>query len=518
MSESEPPAAAPEAEPLDRSLEHPQDEPLAPATSTRGSTLIAVAVFLVLGAGLAVVLALVGGEEDELGYDISAADWVGRGAVPDSGAEPVGASDDEATDAGEPTGGGYAPPSQADAEQADGSDDGHGDGDVVPEGHIVKKGEVRSGVPVIKSLSKIGLSARDSQTLINALEGVFDFRKARPGHKFEVHLEDKTGIPLYFRYEESIVDVYEVRKQGDEYKGRKKHIPTEKRTRRFGGTIASSLYAALTSLGAHPTLAGSIVEVLSTQVNFYKEQRPGDTFRVMVEEETYADTFLGYGPVLALEYNGVKAGQKRFYRFGGGEEEPTYYDEKGVSVPRSVLSIPLHYTRISSPFGVRYHPVLKHKKLHNGVDFAAPSGTPVWACKDGEVTIADTRGANGRLVAIVHDDGLESYYAHLSRFAAGIKKGVTVRQRQVIGYVGSTGRSTGPHLHFGLKLRGKFVDPLKYKIQPGRPPAPKYRPALKKLIAQRGDELDRTPIKPPDEPLSKVPDESEEVLGLEEDL
>ena len=309
-----------------------------------------------------------------------------------------------------------------------------------------------------------------------------------------------------------------MRKQGSEFKGRKKVIPTKKRTRRFGGTIASSLYAALKALEAHPSLAGRIVEVLSTQVNFYKEQRPGDTFRVIVEEETYADTFLGYGPVLALEYNGVKAGQKRFYRFAAGSAEPTYYDTKGVSVPRSVISIPLHYTRISSPFGVRYHPVLKRKKLHNGVDFAASTGTPVWACKEGEVTIAGTRGANGKLVAIKHEEGLESYYAHLSRFASGIKQGVKVRKRQVIGYVGSTGRSTGPHLHFGLKRNGKFIDPLKYKIQPGRPAPPKYRPALKKLIAQRAKELDRTPIEAPDAPLAKVPEAGTEVLGLEEDL
>ncbi|MBW2276521.1 MAG: M23 family metallopeptidase [Deltaproteobacteria bacterium] len=477
--------------------------------------LVAVAVFLVLGGGLAALFVVVGGDENDLGIDISAADWVGTGK-PDGGAA-VTSSAGEPDENGQPAEG-YAPPDATEPEPDQSDESGHGDGDANQEGRVVKKGEVRSGVPVIKSLSKIGLSARDSQILINSLKGVFDFRKARPGHKFEVHLDEQSGTPVYFRYEVSIVDIYEVRKQGSEFKGRKKVIPTKKRTRRFGGTIASSLYAALKALDAHPALAGRIVEVLSTQVNFYKEQRPGDTFRVLVEEETYADTFLGYGPVLALEYNGVKAGKKRFFRFAAGSIEPTYYSEKGVSVPRSVISIPLHYTRISSPFGVRYHPVLKRRKLHNGVDFAAATGTAVWACKEGEVTIADTRGANGKLVAIEHEDGLESYYAHLSRFASGIKQGVKVRKRQVIGYVGSTGRSTGPHLHFGLKRYGKFIDPLKYKIQPGRPAPPKHRPALKKLIANRGDELDRTPIKAPDAPLAKVPEAGSEVLGLEEDL
>lgn len=515
MSDPEPPSAAFQTEPTEQPPGGPPEEPPGHSRQTRSSALIAIGVFLALGAALAALFAIAGADESELGIDISAADWVGSAAA-DAGTVADRAADEG--DAPGAPGGGYAPESADGEGEAETDEGGHGDGDAMPAGKVVKKGEVVSGVPVIKSLSRLGLSARDSQVLINGLEGIFDFRKARPGHKFEVHLEEQTNTPVYFRYEASIVDVYEVRKQGSEYKGRKKHIPTVKRTRRFGGTIASSLYSALTALGAHPSLAGNIVEVLSTQVNFYKEQRPGDTFRVIVEEETYADTFLGYGPVLALEYNGVKAGKKRFFRYGAGKVEPTYYDARGISVPRSVISIPLHYTRISSPFGVRYHPVLKRKKLHNGVDFAAPTGTPVWACKEGEVAIAGTRGANGKLVAIDHEDGLQSFYAHLARFASGIKQGVEVRQRQVIGYVGSTGRSTGPHLHFGLKKGGRFIDPLKYKIQPGRPAPPKYRPALKALIAERGTDLDRTKIKAPNEPLAKVPEAGEEVLGLEEDL
>jgi murein DD-endopeptidase MepM/ murein hydrolase activator NlpD len=491
----------PEA-PQQRPEEHPK---------ARRSALISAAIFLLLGGALAALFVLISDDGDEI--DISASDWVGQGQA-DGGAVALGAGDTDR--AGSEDGAGQGSASATGNQAAAEDEGGHGNGDAFPEGKTVKKGEVKSGIPVIKTLSKLGLSARDSQSLINALDGLFDFRKARPGHKVEIHLDDKTGSPTYFRYEVSVVDVYEVRKQGSEYRGRKKHIPTQKRTRRFGGTIASSLYAALSGMGAHPSLAGRIVEVLSTQVNFYREQRPGDTFRVLVDEETYADTFLGYGPVKALEYNGVKAGQKRFFRFAAGKLEPTYYDGKGISVPRSVISIPLHYTRISSPFGVRYHPVLKRKKLHNGVDFAAASGTPVWACKAGTVAIAGTRGANGKLVALDHDDGLQSFYAHLSRFASGIRDGAEMRQRQVIGYVGNTGRSTGPHLHFGLKKNGRFIDPLKYKIQPGRPAPPKHRPALKKTIAELGGELDRLKIRAPDAPLAKVPEAGEEVLGLED--
>ncbi|MFO8073856.1 MAG: M23 family metallopeptidase [Polyangia bacterium] len=482
--------------------------PAATAVETPGirrAVIISCAVFAALGVLIGLVLGLgpPAGDADagESDAAISAAEWLGVRV--DGGA-----------DAGNPD-------RENVADQTPNNDSAQTSDRVegpAAEGESVRRGEVRSGVPVIKSLTSLGLSAGDAQRLINALDGLFDFRRARPGQTFEVRLDTKTCEPVYFRYDASLVDVYEVRKRGDEYAGRKKNIPTQKRTRRFGGTIASSLYSALDDAGAHPSLAGAIVDVLSTQVDFYKEQRPGDTFRVLVEEERLGDEFLGYGPVLALEYDGVKAGRKRFFRFRAGKKDPTYYDEKGISVPRSAIAIPLHYTRISSPFGLRYHPVLKRKKLHNGVDFAAGHGTPVWACAEGEITVAAPRGANGNLVGIDHGDGLRSYYAHLSRFARGIRRGVEVRRKQVIGYVGSTGRSTGPHLHFGLKKNGKFLDPLEYKIRPGRPVARRYRAKLEKLIEKRGAELDRTRIRPPSEPLDSSPPDDEEVLGLEENL
>lgn len=388
-----------------------------------------------------------------------------------------------------------------------------------PRNARILNGEVKSGVPVIRNLTRLGISSSDAQLLINALDGLFDFRRARPGHKFEIHMDKTTGRPVSFRYEASMTNVYLVKKHNDAFHGRKIHIPTVKKIRLFGGTIAKSLYAALVDLGAHPTLTGKIADVLSTQVNFYKEQRPGDTFRVMVREESLEGHFLGYEPVLALEYNGVKSGKKRFFGFSvSPDANLTYYDEKGVSVPRSAILIPLHYTRISSPFGLRFHPVLKRKKFHNGTDFAAPSGTPVWACSAGEIICASKRGANGNLVSIDHGEGLTSHYAHLSRFGPGIKVGVEVKQRRVIGYVGSTGRSTGPHLHWGLKKNRKFLDPLKYKIRPGRPVARKHRAALMAIIKDRSKRLDNKPIRPASEPLAKIPEAHDGALGVEDDF
>ncbi len=472
-------------------------------------TAIAGLALLVLVLALALYFALSRDDDaPDRPREVSAAGWIKQEAIatPPSASAPEG---DEISLAGpaepEPDEK-YAPEPEAVL-----SEEGAGDGD------SVRQGTVQSGVPVIKSLQKLGLTLQQAHGVITALDGIFDFRRARPGQSFELSL-DGAGEPARFVYHASLTEVYEVRRQGDAYKGSKRHIATQKTEKGFGGTISSSLYKTLDELGAHPGLAGAMVGVLANDLNFYKEQRPGDTFRVLVEEESLNGEFLGYGPVIALEYNGIKTGKTRFFYFTPPDSPRSayYYNGKGISQPRSVLSIPLHYTRLSSRFGMRFHPVLKQRKLHNGVDFSAPTGTPVWACRAGTITIAGKLGANGNLVAIRHDEDLESFYAHLVRFARGIKTGVTVRERQVIGYVGNTGRSTGPHLHWGLKKGGRFIDPLKYKVQPGRPIEAKYRKKLTNHIRVTSAKLDRIPIRPPTEPLAEVKESEDDALGVED--
>ena len=374
-------------------------------------------------------------------------------------------------------------------------------------GGDVQRVALKSGQAVVTALTDLGLTAADAQLIINALDGVYDFRSAKPGDLLEVHFDRISGKPSLFRYEASKTDIYVVTLNGDTYKGRKLHIIPDKTMKAFAGTITSSLFGTLKDLGARAALAGKVADILSTQVNFLKEQRPGDTFKVLVEEESLDGEYLGYGPVLALEYNGIKAGQRKLYRFQEGNQTPTYYDDDMVSTPRSALTIPLYYSRVSSPFGWRIHPILKQKRLHNGVDFTASVGTPVWSCADGTIIFAGSKGPNGNLVGIQHDDGLSSYYAHLIRIERGIKKGVKVKRRQVIGYVGSTGRSTGPHLHWGVKRNGKFIDPLKYKIIPGRKVGGAHKAALRSVINSRNAIFKKTPIEAPKGEIENVPDD-----------
>jgi murein DD-endopeptidase MepM/ murein hydrolase activator NlpD len=247
-------------------------------------------------------------------------------------------------------------------------------------------------------------------------------------------------------------------------------VPIETRRVAGGGRVQTSLGAAFEAAGLGRALIGRFIEAFEGKVNFNTHARQGDTFRIIAEEERINGEFHGWGTVHAVEYVGERAGELRAFWFvPQGDDEGQFYEEDGRAVRGGWLRTPLRYDRISSRFDPRrMHPILRRIHPHNGVDYAAGSGTPVWATADGTISFIGPRGANGNLVALRHANGYESFYAHLSRFAGGLSRGDTVEQRQIIGYVGSTGRSTGPHLHFGLKHNGRFVDPLEEINGPGR--------------------------------------------------
>jgi len=372
--------------------------------------------------------------------------------------------------------------------------------------------EIKAGVPIGKDLSsRFGLSYAQVQKIVNSLNGIFDFKKSAPGHHYSIELSDQNEI-VYFEYRLSPIEIYEVKTlKNGKLRGRKKTIPLENRVVRAGGTITSSLYAAMSEAGLSPSLAAKFVDIMGTSAGYFNRQRPGDTFRIIVTDELLNGEHYRYGDVSALEYEGEKTGKIRlFYYEKSGFRQP-YFDSKGISVPRPYIKIPLRYSRVSSPFDPkRLHPVLKRKVPHMGVDFAASTGTAVWAALAGTVSFVGYKGANGRLVILNHDRGTKTYYAHLSRFAR-IKAGQKVRQGQLIGYVGSTGRSTGPHLHFGFKMNAKFRDPLKYRMLPGKKIAPRHRNDFRAVVRKYSRILDNINIQKPD----TIPDEIEGGYGIE---
>lgn len=384
------------------------------------------------------------------------------------------------------------------------------------DGMLLYRGTVTAGTPLITTIRRAGASAAHALGLLKALGQHFNLRRARPGHRYELHIDPSQRRPVYFRYQVSLARVYEVRWGGQTFEARPVKVPVTKRKVRYAGMVAASLGGELAARGAHPALLAAIVSVLTSQPKFFKAQRFGDRFRVLVEEELVAGHHLRFGPVLALEYISAKGTVLRLYHYRPGKAPGVYYTDKGVSLPTARLHIPVHYTRISSPFGMRFHPVLKRRKLHAGVDFVAPAGTTVRSCLEGKVTYAARRGAFGNLVVLDHGGGLLSYYAHLLRFRRGLKRGEKVRARRPIGYVGSTGRSTGAHLHFGLKLTGKWIDPLTYRIRPGQPVPGGHRGRLMGLIAKRKRLLAATPLLGAFRLPVRIPSSDEVVTGVEE--
>ncbi|MBO6936732.1 MAG: M23 family metallopeptidase [Deltaproteobacteria bacterium] len=318
------------------------------------------------------------------------------------------------------------------------------------------------------ALLRAGLAAEEAVSIEQALTDVVDFRRCRPDDRI-VFERDAEGALLSFEYHDESTSFAKVTHDGEAYTAERVELEVRRERVTRGGTIRSSLGEAVMRAGLDRTHAGLFVEVFDGKVNFSTQARAGDAFRVVLDEEFIEDRRIGYGQVRAIEYVGERAGTMRAFWFETNGRRGDWYGEDGRAIRGGWLRVPCRYDRISSPFDPRrMHPILRRIHPHNGVDFAASTGTPVHAAADGEIIWAGPKGPNGNLISIRHADGYTSHYAHLHRIQRGIRPGVNVEQRQLIGTVGTTGRSTGPHLHFGLKRGGRFVDPMEVINGPGR--------------------------------------------------
>lgn len=251
--------------------------------------------------------------------------------------------------------------------------------------------------------------------------------------------------------------------------------PVETKQVALQGEISSSLYAAMLAKGEGAMLVNRFADFFSSDVDFYSQTQKGDKFKLIVEKNYANGKFLGYGRLLAGEYqNGGKTLRGFFFKSKDGKVEGQF-DDKGGSIQKSFIRNPLEIIRITSRYGQRFHPVLHRSQAHNGVDYGAPAGTPYWAVADGVVTAAHYNSGAGNMIVIKHTGGYETEYFHSLRFAPGIRPGVRVKQHQVIGYVGSTGRSTGPHLHLGMRKNDRYINPAQQIFPPAEPLSASYR-------------------------------------------
>lgn len=270
------------------------------------------------------------------------------------------------------------------------------------------------------------------------------------------------------------------------------------------GTITSSLFEAVTSLGETDQLAMNLADIFAWDVDFIRDIRSGDSFRVLVEKRKRDGKPAGYGAILAAEF--VNQGETfSAVRFRDGLRGPGYYDRNGNSLRKAFLKAPLPFSRISSGFTMkRFHPIAKTWRAHPAIDYAAPAGTPIKTVGDGTISAIGRTGGNGNYIKVRHPGGYETIYLHMRAFAKGMRHGKRVEQGQVIGYVGSTGLATGPHLCFRMTKNGAPVNPAKVKLVSAAPVSREHIAEFKALaepllarLAGREPVVASTPAAPP---------------------
>jgi murein DD-endopeptidase MepM/ murein hydrolase activator NlpD len=317
----------------------------------------------------------------------------------------------------------------------------------------------------------------------------------RVGQRYRVEVT-ADGLLQRFAYEVDTQNRIEVERQGETFIGRLAPIAYVHKERVVQGVIHGSLYEALAAQGESPKIAADLADIFAWEVDFHTDLRDGDTFRTLIEERYRDGKLLGYHRILVAEVvNRQRIIQAVYYAPEGSDD--AYYHPDGSSLRRMFLRSPLRYTRISSRFSHhRFHPLLKRYRPHLGIDYAAPIGTPVRSVADGVVVRAGRKGAGGKMIAIRHNRIYSTYYLHLSRFARGVRVGKRVTQGQVIGYVGSTGLSTGPHLDFRLTKHGKYLNPLRYKSIEAPPLSPQALPAFQAYAKRLLTKLQRPEVTP----------------------
>lgn len=353
-----------------------------------------------------------------------------------------------------------------------------------PDSMKTTEGEVRSGQFFSSLLTGLGMSQKEAYDLTESCDSVFDVRTLRVGNSYRAYYlpaEDGLQAPEYLVYERDKASsiVFRCRPPYGAWVYRK---PVTVERRYADVTINTSLWNDMREAGVSPLLILSLSDIYAWTIDFFGLQK-GDRFRVLYDEK------MCDGEVLAVD-------TVRYAVFShGGDELPMimydqkdggniWWNEKGESMRKAFLKAPLQYSRVSSGFSyARKHPVTRKVQPHTGIDYAAPKGTPVMSIGDGVVTSVKYEGAGGNTVRIRHNSVYSTAYLHLSKYAKGLKAGQRVRQGEVIGYVGSTGRSTGPHLDFRVWKNGSPINPLKMDSPPAEPLREENRQDFERMAA-----------------------------------
>lgn len=355
------------------------------------------------------------------------------------------------------------------------------------EEYTVLKEQIKSGQNMSDILLKCGVAYPRIIEMANKYRKVFDMRSIRVGKPYTLFIipSDTAQKAAYLVYENSLVNYTVFDLTNDSIYPGEKEVYNKRQVAQ--GKIMSSLALTLQEIKASPMLTLALSDIYAWTIDFYRLQK-GDEFKVIYSENFVDGKSVGIDKIIACEF---KHAGSPFYAFYFEQDSiGSYFDEEANSLRKAFLKAPLKFSRISSKYSKkRFHPVLKVNKPHLGTDYAAPHGTPIMSVGDGTVLEASHTRGNGNYVKIKHNGTYTTQYLHMSKFAAGIKKGKRVKQGDVIGYVGSTGLATGPHVCFRFWKNGVQVDPLREKIPPSKPVDTAYRDSYRKEMEQLKKEL-----------------------------
>ena len=336
---------------------------------------------------------------------------------------------------------------------------------------VVKRGDSLAHI-----FKRHKLDASELHAIMKLGDDTRRLRSVQPGQTFKLLLDQDNAIQKLV-YEITQYESLTINRDGDNFVTAYHHKNVEKRTNNATGVISSSLFEAGREAGISDKLTMELAHIFGWDIDFALDMRQGDHFTILYEEHFLNGQKVDDGEILAAEF--INQGQSyHAIRYTDDSGRSDYYSPDGLSMRKAFLRTPVDFRRISSRFGKRKHPVLSGIRMHKGVDYAAPTGTPIKSAGDGKVIHRAVKGGYGRTVIIQHGGSYSTLYAHMSSYRKGIHVGKRVKQGQIIGYVGSSGRATGPHLHYEFRINGVHRNPLTVKLPNAQPIDGKFKAAF----------------------------------------
>jgi murein DD-endopeptidase MepM/ murein hydrolase activator NlpD len=355
---------------------------------------------------------------------------------------------------------------------------------------FIREERFQRGDTLSSLLTRLGVNAEDSQKLLRSQAAAL--RSLRSGMTVNAEVS-ADGALLSMNYVPGKDALALISREGDGFKASESKLALRPQTVLKSGTIRSSLFAAADAAGLPDGVAVQLAEIFAGDIDFHRDLRKGDRFSVVYEVMYHDGRVARSGRLLAAEFVNAGKSYRAVWYSGGDGKDPGkvgYYTPDGKNLRKAFLRSPLEFSRVSSGFGMRMHPIMQQWRAHKGIDYAAPSGTRVRSVGDGVIEFAGRQGGYGNMVVIRHSGQYSTAYAHLSRIAPGLHRGARVAQGDALGFVGQTGWATGPHLHYEFRIAGEARNPLAVAMPAALPvPAPEM-PAFRQYAAPLAAQLD----------------------------